>query len=80
VVAGLYGPSGVDAGIAELEVPRLFGPGTPLPPGPQRSAAAQLPDDVEQLLELSVRAHAMGIEAPWQPVLPLYPTSPVAGL
>ena len=80
VVAGLYGPSGADAAIAELEVPRLFGPGTPLPPGPQRAAAAQLPEDVEQLLELSLLAHCQGLAAPWQPVLPLYPTSPVAGL
>ena len=82
VVAGLYAPApgGAGAGCLELEPPRLFAPGTPVPPGLQRSAAAQLPDDVAQLLELSVRAHARGLEAPWQPVLPLYPTSPVAGL
>jgi tRNA threonylcarbamoyl adenosine modification protein YeaZ len=82
VVAGLYAPApgGAGAGCLELEAPRLFAPGTPVPPGPQLPAAAQLPDDVAQLLELSVRAHAQGLEAPWQPVLPLYPTSPVAGL
>lgn len=78
VVAGLYAPE--PGGIAELEAPRLFAPGTPLPPGPQLSAAAQLPDDVEQLLELSTLAASQGLAAPWQPVLPLYPTSPVAGL
>lgn len=82
VVAGFYAPApgGAGAGCLELESPRLFAPGTPLPPGPQRSAAALLPADVAQLLELSVRAQAQGLEAPWQPVLPLYPTSPVAGL
>jgi tRNA threonylcarbamoyl adenosine modification protein YeaZ len=82
VVAGLYAPApgGAGAGCLELEAPRLFAPGMPVPPGPQVSAAAQLPDDVAQLLELSVRAQAEGLEGPWQPVLPLYPTSPVAGL
>lgn len=82
VVAGLYAPApgGAGAGCLELEAPRLFAPGTPMPPGPQVTAAAQLPDDVALLLELSVRAHAQGLEAPWQPVLPLYPTSPVTGL
>ena len=80
VVAGLYGPAGAGGALAELELPRLFGPGVALPPGPQRAAAALLPDDVDQLLELSLLAHAQGLAAPWQPVLPLYPTSPVAGL
>ena len=80
VVAGLYGPTGADGALTELELPRLFGPGTALPPGAQLPATALLPDDVEQLLELSLLAHAQGLAAPWQPVLPLYPTSPVAGL
>ena len=82
VVAGLYAPDPAAAGggIVELEQPRLFAPDTPLPPGPQRSAAAALPADVEQLLELSQLAAGRGLAAPWQPVLPLYPTSPVAGL
>ena len=80
VVAGLYGPAGAGGALTELELPRLFGPGVALPPGPQHAAAALLPDDVDQLLELSLLAHAQGLAAPWQPVLPLYPTSPVAGL
>ncbi|MBD2423910.1 tRNA (adenosine(37)-N6)-threonylcarbamoyltransferase complex dimerization subunit type 1 TsaB [Cyanobium sp. FACHB-13342] len=80
VVAGLYGPGGADGALTELEQPRLFGPGTTLPPGVQVPATALLPDDVDQLLDLSLRAHAQGLTAPWQPVLPLYPTSPVAGL
>ncbi|MFT5339423.1 MAG: tRNA threonylcarbamoyladenosine biosynthesis protein TsaB [Cyanobium sp.] len=82
VVAGLYGPAprGDRAAVVELAAPRLFAPDTPLPPGPQLAAVAQLPADVGQLLELSLQAHAQGLAAPWQPVLPLYPTSPVAGL
>jgi tRNA threonylcarbamoyl adenosine modification protein YeaZ len=80
VVAGLYAPEGLGRGIVELEEPRLFAPGISLPPGPQLSAAALLPDDVEQLLQLSVQAAQLGLAAPWQPVLPSYPTSPVAGL
>ena len=80
VVAGLYGPAGAGGTLTELEPPRLFGPGVALPPGPQHAAAALLPDDVDQLLELSLLAHAQGLAAPWQPVLPLYPTSPVARL
>jgi tRNA threonylcarbamoyl adenosine modification protein YeaZ len=80
VVAGLYGPAGAGGTLAELEPPRLFGPGTAVPPGVQVPATALLPDDVDQLLELSLLAHAQGLAAPWQPVLPLYPTSPVARL
>jgi tRNA threonylcarbamoyladenosine biosynthesis protein TsaB len=82
VVAGLYGPAprGDSRAIVELAPPRLFGPGTPVPPGPQLAALAQLPEDVGQLLELSLEAQALGLAAPWQPVLPLYPTSPVAGI
>ena len=89
VVAGLYAPDPAGPGesqaaaplsIVELEAPRLFAPGVPLPPGPQRPAAAQLPDDVAHLLAWSVAAQARGLAAPWQPVLPHYPTSPVAGL
>ena len=82
VVAGLYGPAprGDRAAVVELAAPRLFAPDTPLPPGPQLAAVTQLPADVGQLLELSLQAHAQGLAAPWQQVLPLYPTSPVAGL
>ena len=80
VVAGLYGPAGAGGTLTELEPPRLFGPGTAVPPGVQVPATALLPDDVDQLLELSLLAHAQGLAAPWQPVLPSYPTSPVAGL
>jgi hypothetical protein len=36
-----------------------------------------LPDDVIQLLGISLAIAAAGLASPWQPVLPLYPTSPV---
>jgi hypothetical protein len=36
--------------------------------------------DVLQLLQLGQRAAAAQLPGPWQPVLPLYPTSPVDGL
>jgi hypothetical protein len=43
-------------------------------------AEVRLPDDVIQLLAVSEAIAAAGLAAPWQPVLPLYPTSPVEAL
>lgn len=79
VVAGLYAPEpGSAVGIVEREPPRLYAAGTDLPPGPRREAQVQLPADLEPLLALSRARHAAGpLQAPWQQVLPLYPTSPV---
>ncbi len=81
VVAGLYG---VDPGrpgrVAELEAPRLHRAVTELADFPVRSARVRLPDDVIQLLGISQAIAAAGLAAPWQPVLPLYPTSPVEAL
>jgi tRNA threonylcarbamoyl adenosine modification protein YeaZ len=85
VVAGLYGPDPQAlGGMAELQAPRLFPAqaalaGTGEGPVPIAPADGQQPDDVIQLLDLSAAAHARGVVAPWQGVLPLYPTSPVAG-
>jgi hypothetical protein len=39
-----------------------------------------LPEDVIELLACSAALAAAGRPAPWQPVLPLYPTSPVEAL
>lgn len=76
VVAGLYGPDPRQGGaLRELERPRLFAAGSPLPPGPQAEAAVQIPADVAQLLAISAARGAT--PAPWQSVLPIYPTSPV---
>jgi tRNA threonylcarbamoyl adenosine modification protein YeaZ len=83
VVAGCYGPSALGfppdawAGMEELAAPKLYASVSELPAGPQQAAIPELPADVDQLLHLACLAAAAGIEAPWQPVLPLYPTSPV---
>ncbi|MDM7952470.1 MAG: tRNA (adenosine(37)-N6)-threonylcarbamoyltransferase complex dimerization subunit type 1 TsaB [Cyanobium sp. CZS 25K] len=78
VVAGLYGADPAQpGGVAELEVPRLHRCSEDLSPYPIRPALVQLPDDVIQLLGFSGAIAAAGLAAPWQPVLPLYPTSPV---
>lgn len=80
VVAGLYGPD-PDAlgGMAELQVPRLVPSLEALSALPHQPAEVLPPADVAQLLDLSAAAQTRGLAAPWQPVLPLYPTSPVGG-
>jgi tRNA threonylcarbamoyl adenosine modification protein YeaZ len=81
VVAGLYGPdSAALGGMAELQAPRLVASLEALaavPGFPSRPVEVVQPADVAQLLDLSAAAAARGLEAPWQSVLPLYPTSPV---
>jgi len=93
-VAGCYGPDPQAlGGMGELALPRLFRPGEPLPwqgatEGVSEEASWQpvLPAvvdpeaDVAELLALGQLAHAAALPGPWQPVLPLYPTSPVEGL
>lgn len=77
-VAGLYqADSAAVCGVAELAAPRLFPVGTELPPGPCAAAAVQIPDDLLPLLRWSAAQAAAASPAPWQLVLPLYPTSPV---
>jgi tRNA threonylcarbamoyladenosine biosynthesis protein TsaB len=78
VVAGLYEPdAAVPGGIAERRAPRLHPDPAGLEPWPQLSAAAMQPDDVAELLAVAGARAAAGLPAPWGPVLPLYPTSPV---
>lgn len=80
LVAGLYGPDSGGSGIVELREPGLHTDAdalTAVHPAPQLPAAVALADDVSELLELAHQAHTAGLKAPWQPVLPLYPTSPV---
>ncbi|MBM5806383.1 MAG: tRNA (adenosine(37)-N6)-threonylcarbamoyltransferase complex dimerization subunit type 1 TsaB [Cyanobacteria bacterium M_surface_10_m2_179] len=85
-VAGCYGPNPAAlGGVAELELPRLFRPTEPwpgAPEGPEPSCAALVDpaEDALQLLQLGQLAHAQALPGPWQPVLPIYPTSPVEGL
>jgi len=89
-VAGCYGPDPQAlGGMGELVLPRLFRPGESLPwqvaavgvPGePVLPAVVEPEADVAELLALGQLAHAAALPGPWQPVLPLYPTSPVEGL
>jgi len=81
-VAGCYGANpGALGAIAELEQPRLFLPGAAfaqgLAPDLILPAAVEAPLDVLELLALGQAAAAQGLAGPWQPVLPIYPTSPV---
>ncbi|MBD2548191.1 tRNA (adenosine(37)-N6)-threonylcarbamoyltransferase complex dimerization subunit type 1 TsaB [Microcystis elabens FACHB-917] len=81
VVAGLFASDPEQpGGVAELEAPRLHRSREALAPYPIRPALVQLPQDVIQLLGFSAAYAAAGRDAPWQPVLPLYPTSPVEAL
>jgi tRNA threonylcarbamoyladenosine biosynthesis protein TsaB len=78
LVAGLYEvDGGVPGGIAERQAPRLHPDPAALAPLPRFEAACRQPDDVAELLAVATARAAAGLAAPWQPVLPLYPTSPV---
>ena len=86
LVAGLYAvdPAG-SGGALEISAPRLYRDevalaeaGALLVPSPRRCPAlVVLPEDVDQLLRCSQAAAVAARPAPWQTVLPLYPTSPV---
>ena len=83
VVAGAYArdPKAL-GGVVEVQEPRLFRPGETWPgdgSGPDLRADAEVqPEaDVLQLLELGSLAASLDLAGPWEPVLPLYPTSPV---
>lgn len=84
-VAGCFGPDPSSlGGVAELELPRLFRAAEPWPgaeSGPEPSEAALVDPgaDVLELLQLGQLAQAEALPGPWQPVLPIYPTSPVEG-
>ena len=84
-VAGCYGPCSASlGGIEELESPRLFRPEDDWP-GAEGGAEPCLPAEVDpqadglQLLAFGRQAAERALPGPWQPVLPLYPTSPVEG-
>ncbi|MFM2081039.1 MAG: tRNA ((37)-N6)-threonylcarbamoyltransferase complex dimerization subunit type 1 TsaB [Cyanobacteriota bacterium] len=84
-VAGEYGPDPLSfGGIAEHRSPRLYRPGESLPwqqpdADPALPALVEPEADAAELLTLGQLAQAVGLAGPWQPVLPLYPTSPVEG-
>ncbi len=75
------GATGSGAALREWRAPRLYRGEEELRAAadlPQLAAEPRLPDDVAELLDFSREAAAAGAPAPWEPVLPLYPTSPVA--
>jgi len=76
-VAGLYGlDPAVPGGVVELQEPRLRGAEEELS-GELRPAEPCLPEDVGELLAISALRGCQGLAAPWQAVVPHYPTSPV---
>jgi len=76
-VAGLYGLDPASAGgVSEWERPRLRLAEERLP-GDWRPAEPCLPADVAELLAISAIRAMQGLAAPWQEVVPIYPTSPV---
>lgn len=81
-----------DQPLLELSAPRLYREPSALAeaealllataedsPAPRCPADVRQPDDVAELLRCSQAAAATGRSAPWEPVLPIYPTSPVDG-
>jgi len=83
LVAGLYGPDPTCPGaVQEILAPRLHADAAALAAlhaAPQRLVPQDGAADVAVLLDLAHQAHQAGRPAPWQPVLPLYASSPVAG-
>jgi tRNA threonylcarbamoyl adenosine modification protein YeaZ len=82
VVAGLYGPDATAlGGMAERLPPRLYADPqalTALEPGaPVVVAEVAVRQDVSQLLDLAALGQGISLSAPWEPVLPHYPTGPV---
>lgn len=87
LVAGLYAAEAqAVGGIAERLAPRLYPLAADLEAAalqagaaaaPRFAAAPCLPEDAAELLTFSRDAARRGESAPWEPVVPLYPTSPV---
>lgn len=78
LVAGCYGASPwYPGGMVELQAPRFFACEQDLPAGPRLEARVEAAADAEQLLQIATEAARAQRPAPWQAVLPLYPTSPV---
>ena len=73
-VAGAYrvGPHGE---VEEMETPHLLAEDAQ--PSQALSMEENVDADVSRLLDLCFEAHRTGVSAPWNGVLPHYPTSPV---
>ncbi len=82
LVAGLYAPDPREPGAVEERLPpRLYADAaalTAVAPAPQVLAQDDVRADVAALLAVATQAHGQNRPAPWQGVLPIYPTSPVA--
>jgi tRNA threonylcarbamoyl adenosine modification protein YeaZ len=82
LVAGLYGPDPDRPGLMrEWDPPRLHADQAALQaltPAPCRVVLEDVAADVRGLLAFASAAQLRREPAPWQPVLPIYPTSPVA--
>jgi tRNA threonylcarbamoyl adenosine modification protein YeaZ len=79
LVAGHYrADPRVPGGLAELSAPRLYGADQAFA-GCSLAAVPLVPEDVAELVAISRAREAAAVAAPWQAVLPIYPTSPVQG-
>lgn len=82
LVAGLYAPDPREPGeVEERWAPQLHADAAALAalsPAPLRPLDGDVAADVAQLLAVASHGHQLGLPAPWQSVLPLYPTAPVA--
>ena len=79
-MAGLYQWDPPGDVLIESQPPRLFADQGELSAIAQAElipAVSRLPQDLLELLRLSRAAAAVARPAPWQAVLPIYPTSPV---
>ena len=72
-VAGRYRIANTE--VEELETPRLLSDRDQ--PAPAVAMAVDVPADVLQLLRCCRDCHQRDLPGPWDPVLPIYPTSPV---
>ena len=64
-----------DGRVDELQEPRLLADGQDS--FPALTMAENVDLDVGRLLDLCRESHRANVPAPWQSVLPIYPTSPV---
>ena len=74
-VAGRYRLRSGSAPVEELERPRLLREDEA--PSPALTMELDVGSDVQQLLELCCQWEKEDTPGPWEPVLPIYPTSPV---
>jgi hypothetical protein len=78
LVAGLYGMEDeAPGGVVERQAPRYFDSPDDLGDAPRLEARVEAAADVGLLLAIAAEGARLSRPAPWESVLPLYPTSPV---